>query len=253
MPADQSDHHGGSRPRWRLPAGLALTLLGVGVVAHQAADASAWRAALLAAALFAVVAFLLLHRLPAHGTGRRFGAANALTTLRAAMACVLFGLVAGGPSHGWVPFALAAGAMVLDGFDGWLARLQGTQSAYGARFDLEVDALLILVLSILVWRGDGAGSWVLLIGALRYGFLLAGWLQPWLAAALPPRFWRQTICVIQQGSLAFATAPILVPVVQRPFGEAMLFVALVCLVGSFTADVAWLWRNRAGARRERTT
>ena len=40
----------------------------------------------------------------------------------------------------------------LDGVDGWLARRSGIASAFGARFDMEIDALLILVLAVLAWR-----------------------------------------------------------------------------------------------------
>ena len=41
---------------------------------------------------------------------------------------------------------------LLDLVDGWVARRTGTASPFGARFDLETDAALILVLSWLVWR-----------------------------------------------------------------------------------------------------
>ena len=37
--------------------------------------------------------------------------------------------------------------LALDGLDGWAARRQGLVSAFGARFDMEVDALLILALA----------------------------------------------------------------------------------------------------------
>jgi phosphatidylglycerophosphate synthase len=40
--------------------------------------------------------------------------------------------------------------LALDGLDGWLARRFGLASAYGARFDMEVDGFLILVLALLV-------------------------------------------------------------------------------------------------------
>ena len=52
-------------------------------------------------------------------------------------------------------------AAILDLADGWVARRTGTATAVGARFDMEVDALLILVLSALVWRYGVTGPWVL--------------------------------------------------------------------------------------------
>ena len=45
---------------------------------------------------------------------------------------------------------LAIAVTVLDGADGWLARRSGVSSAFGARFDGEVDAFLILALSVAV-------------------------------------------------------------------------------------------------------
>ena len=38
-------------------------------------------------------------------------------------------------------------ALLLDAVDGGVARRTGTVSGFGARFDMEVDAFLILVLS----------------------------------------------------------------------------------------------------------
>ena len=76
---------------------------------------------------------------------------------------------------------LSVVALVLDAVDGWVARRTGTASPLGARFDGEVDALLILVLSVYV--SNLIGPWVLAIGAARYLFLVAGWLLPWMRAA----------------------------------------------------------------------
>ena len=71
------------------------------------------------------------------------------------------------PERGLPPVAATAAAAglaatVLDGLDGWLARRAGMASAFGARFDVEVDALLIQALAILTWRYGKAGPWVLL-------------------------------------------------------------------------------------------
>ena len=71
-------------------------------------------------------------------------------------------------------------ALALDAVDGWVARRTGTVSALGARFDMEVDAFLILVLSGYV--APTLGGWVLAIGLMRYAFVAAGWVLPWLRA-----------------------------------------------------------------------
>ena len=76
--------------------------------------------------------------------------------------------------------SLAAVALVLDAVDGRVARGTGTVSTLGARFDMEVDAFLILVLSVYV--APTVGGWVLIIGLARYLFVAASWLLPWLRA-----------------------------------------------------------------------
>ena len=43
---------------------------------------------------------------------------------------------------------LSSVALALDGVDGWVARRTRTVSALGARFDMEVDAFLVLMLSV---------------------------------------------------------------------------------------------------------
>ena len=59
-------------------------------------------------------------------------------------------------------------------------------SAFGARFDMETDALLIQVLAILAWQYGKAGPWVLVSGLLRYLFVAAGWVWPWMREPLFP-------------------------------------------------------------------
>ncbi|MEZ5583441.1 MAG: CDP-alcohol phosphatidyltransferase family protein [Candidatus Competibacteraceae bacterium] len=74
----------------------------------------------------------------------------------------------------WLMILIAISVVLLDGVDGWLARRSNTVSDFGARFDMETDALLIAVLALLVWRLDKVGVWILLAGALRYLFVAAG-------------------------------------------------------------------------------
>jgi phosphatidylglycerophosphate synthase len=131
---------------------------------------------------------------------------------------------------------LSVVALVLDAVDGWVARRTGTVSPLGARFDGEVDALLILVLSVYV--SNSIGPWVLAIGAARYLFLVAGWLLPWMRPQLPPRYWRKTVAAIQGIALTIAAADVL----PRRGTEASLVVALGLLTESFGRDVWWLRR-----------
>ena len=122
-------------------------------------------------------------------------------------------------------------ALALDMVDGWVARRSETASALGARFDGEVDAFLILVLSVYVARS--AGAWVLAIGAARYVFLAAGWVLPWLREPLPPRYWRKVAAATQGIVLTIAAADVLPPALT----QTALVVALALLAESFGRDV----------------
>ena len=137
--------------------------------------------------------------------------------------------------------ALASVALALDFVDGWLARRTATESALGAKLDGEVDAFLILVLSIEV--APTAGGWVLLIGFARYAFLAAGWVWPWLRAPLPRRNWRKTVTASQGVALVIAASGVPSLAVSR----ILLVVALAMLAESFGRDVWWLWRRREEA------
>ena len=112
-------------------------------------------------------------------------------------------------------------------------------SAFGARFDLEVDALLIMALAILAWEHDKAGAWILFSGLLRYLFITGGLLWSWLERPLPPSLRRQTICVVQVLGLIVAV----LPAVRPPLSTAVAAVSLALLCYSFLVDTLWLWRN----------
>jgi phosphatidylglycerophosphate synthase len=133
---------------------------------------------------------------------------------------------------------LAAVALVLDAIDGWVARRTRTVSVLGARFDMEVDAFLILVLSAYVTHS--LGGWVLAIGLMRYAFAAVGWVIPWMQAELPPRYWRKVVAATQGVVLVVAASGLL----PWPVAVAVVALALALLVESFGRDVRWLWRHR---------
>jgi phosphatidylglycerophosphate synthase len=194
---------------------------------------------------YATVGGWLLARLAVkHDAAPMFGAANAVTLARGVLALDLLALLGSPPSTvlAWSIVALAIVALVLDGVDGRVARRRGETSAFGARFDMETDALLILVLAALAWGQGKAGAWILLAGALRYLFVAASLVAPWLAAPLPPSRRRQTVCVVQIVSLILCLAPFVAP----PASAVIGFAGLAALIGSFAADVAWLARRARG-------
>jgi phosphatidylglycerophosphate synthase len=173
----------------------------------------------------------------------RLGPADWVTLARATLAVVVAALVAGSfdqPAPVTPLVSLTALALVLDAVDGWVARRTRTTAALGAHFDAEVDAFLILVLSVYVARS--AGAWVLAIGAARYVFLAAGWPLPWLRQPLPPRYWRKVVAATQGIVLAIVAGDIL----PAALTHAALLAALALLAESFGRDVWWLRSNRHG-------
>ena len=175
----------------------------------------------------------------------RFGAANQVTTLRAILAALAAGLVGHPvpPSILWWVIGLTVLMAILDGVDGWLARSTRLASAYGARLDMETDAAFILVLSVLVWQHEKAGLWVVACGLMRYGFVAAGRVLPWLARPLRTTRRGRIVAISQLLGLGVALAP----AVARPTSAAIAGVTLAALVWSFVVDIAWLARSVEGA------
>jgi phosphatidylglycerophosphate synthase len=179
-----------------------------------------------------------------HRVAHSFGLANAATLARGAAAVLLLALAgsAATPATGWVAVTIALLGLALDGVDGRVARRRGEVSAFGARFDMETDALLILGLTLLAWQLGKAGPWIVVAGALRYAFVAAGYLFAWLRRPLPQSLRRQTVCVVQIVSLIACLLPPLTPPASAVVGLAGLLV----LAGSFAVDIAWLRARAAG-------
>jgi phosphatidylglycerophosphate synthase len=198
-------------------------------------------------AVFALGALLVLRGLPRHHPFERFGAANQVTVVRGALLALVAGLI-GEPGAAALPVmatALATIIAVLDGFDGWLARRTGMASDFGARFDMETDALLIMVLALLAWQFGKAGVWVLASGLLRYLFVGLGLALPWMRHPLPPSQRRKAVAVVQVVALIVAVAPF----VPAPVSGLAAAAGLAALSWSFAADGMWLLRRATPSER----
>lgn len=192
---------------------------------------------------FAVVAGICVSRIGhANHPFATFGRANQVTSARAIFVALVAGAI-GEPQDPWIAASAASAAIavtLMDGLDGRLARSTGMSSAFGARFDMETDALLIMALSVLAWRWDKAGAWVIASGLLRYVFVAAGWVWPWMARPLEPSRRRQAVCVIQIVALIAVAEPF----VARPMSTVIAAAALAMLAGSFLVDTSWLVLHR---------
>lgn len=218
-------------------AGLAAQAAVLAILAHTVGlGAAGW----LTGTGYAVVLCAVLARGPAV-----LGPADRVTLTRATLVGGVTALTADSltrPAAAPAPVAalvaVAFVALVLDAVDGRVARRTGTASAFGARFDMEVDAVLILVLSAYAVRP--LGGWVLAIGAMRYAYVAAGGVLPWLRGPLPARHWRKVVAAVQGAVLVVVAAGVL----PGPLPHAAAAVALALLVESFGRDVWWRWHRR---------
>ncbi|MCZ0930397.1 CDP-alcohol phosphatidyltransferase family protein [Halomonas janggokensis] len=168
------------------------------------------------------------------------GWANRVTLVRAVLVALVAGALA---NHAfmaaiWLWLAIAILALLLDGVDGWVARRTQSASSFGARFDMELDALLIMLLCVGLWF-ESLGGWVLLIGGMRYLFVAAGWRFTWLAKPLFASMRRKTVCVWQVAALLLA----LTPLTSSGVAGMLALSALLSLAYSFGIDAWWLYRQ----------
>lgn len=190
---------------------------------------------------FAAATVLIVVRIGSHHPFPRFGTANTVTLLRVSLVSGVAGFIGETPSDliAWIAAEAVTVVALLDGVDGWLARRSREESAFGARFDMETDAALILILSVLVWHHQKAGAWVLACGLMRYGFVVAGWVLPWMAGPLRSTLRGKSVAIAQLVGLGLA----LLPSVPVSISNIVAAITLALLVWSFAVDIAWLKRQ----------
>lgn len=180
----------------------------------------------------------------------RLGPANQITLSRtllsAGAAAVVAGDLTGHASHPLVVTGLAAVSLSLDVVDGAVARRTGQATPLGARFDMEADAFLLMVLSLHL--ASVYGWWIGGIAALRYAFVAAALALPWLAAPLPRRPSRRLIAATT-GVILVVASSLLLP---GAVAVSVLAVALCALVVSFGRDIIWLAAHRSAIGKAQT-
>jgi phosphatidylglycerophosphate synthase len=197
----------------------------------------------------AAFCFLLLAALVArYSRTRSLRLADLVTLARGLGVCFLAGFAlqawAGGLAPNGILTMIIMGVLclTLDGVDGRVARARGEASAFGARFDVETDAAMLIVLSVAVAALGIAGWWVLSIGAMRYGYAATSLVIPALRTPLPYRFSGKAIAVLQ--ALALLTA-LGFELTQSASWVPTIFllVALGLLCWSFGRSVLWQLRR----------
>lgn len=193
-----------------------------------------------AAAIFAAGMAIVFGYAGGHHPYARFGPANCVTTIRVMIAALIVSLI-GEPAVSRAAAAASVATAVmamLDGVDGWLARRSRMASAFGARFDMETDAALVMAMSVLVWQYGKAGAWALTGGMMRYLFAIAGWRLSWMARPLRPTRRARIITVCYTLGLSIGLAPF----VHAPLSAIVVGFSTAMLAWSFAVDVRRLWR-----------
>ena len=196
----------------------------------------------LAGLAYGVAAVGLLSRALRRSGAAALGPADLVTSARSVLVGGIAALVADsfvGPVPVGALTTMAVAALLLDAVDGRVARHTRTVSVVGARFDMEVDSVLVLLLS--VYAARSLGVWVLAIGSVRYAYWVAGRALPWLRGPVPPRYWCKVVAAVQ--------GVVLVVVATGVLPRLVVVLALVGVAGllaeSFGRQAWWLWRRRA--------
>ena len=193
---------------------------------------------------YGVICSVVIFNLDQHHYDR-FGSANFITLLRGTINAWLINVLVAWsfiPSSAyteWLFITFALLSFFLDGLDGFLARRENLSSSFGARFDIEIDGLLMTILAIAAWM-SGLSVVVLCVAGLHYGFMILKVFLPWMRRDLFPSFRRKSGCVIQIAVLLIAVIPV-IPIETRGF---LIIAGFLFLLYSYSVDIIWLYENK---------
>ena len=169
------------------------------------------------------------------------GLANQITVFRGLLVSLLAGFLFASTPEGFLrpgsPAILYSAALIMDGFDGFLARLRRETSAFGAFLDRDLDAwgtLVGILLAILYGRLPG---WCIVAGMAYYLFAFGQWWRERRGLPLhplPASRYRRHVAAVQSLFIVLALLPLaLLP----EYGWAAALVMIPVLAG-FMRD--WL-------------
>jgi CDP-diacylglycerol---glycerol-3-phosphate 3-phosphatidyltransferase len=168
------------------------------------------------------------------------GLANQLTIVRGLLISLLAGFLFLNPPTGfpaWIPGILYTAALIMDGFDGYLARLRKETSAFGAFLDRDLDALGTLIGILLAVHFGRLPDWYILAGMAYYLFAFGQWWrvkQGLPLHPLPASKYRRQVGIVQ--SLFIAAA--LLPVTLLPKSSMAAALVMIPVLAGFLRD--WL-------------
>ncbi|MBD3274538.1 MAG: hypothetical protein GF372_04470 [Candidatus Marinimicrobia bacterium] len=105
-------------------------------------------------------------------------------------------------------------AALSDRVDGYLARIKNHTTVFGREIDMRLDALGILLLSVLAWQFGKIGGWYILVGLSYYIFAATTWIRQKKRLKTYPLSesrHRRVLAGMQMGLLAVCIWPIFTP------------------------------------------
>ena len=146
-----------------------------------------------------------------------FGPGNAMTLTRGTLIAMLSGflLLESLPGYWvWIPAILYIVSDITDFLDGYLARLSNTVTRLGETLDMNLDALGVLVVTLLAFQFGSVPWWYLPFGFARYLFLIG--LYSHKRAGRPeyplnPSNTRRLFAGLQMGFITVMLFPVLGP------------------------------------------
>jgi CDP-diacylglycerol--glycerol-3-phosphate 3-phosphatidyltransferase len=169
----------------------------------------------------------------------RFGPGNVVTLTRGLVLATAGGFLVAPAPEGlvrWLPPILYTAAIVADLFDGVLARRADFSTLLGARLDIELDGLGVLLAVLLAVHLGQLPIWFVPVGLARPLFAVGLWWRKHRGLAtheLPPSRHRKLLAGIQMGFLSAALWPVL--------DRAALVVLGVCALLPFLVGFARDW------------
>jgi phosphatidylglycerophosphate synthase len=202
------------------------------------------------AMLLAAVSYLVgAGCVAAYRRGPTLGWANGTTLARVVGVSWIVALTvaAGGPARAprgeLLIILIGAACLLLDGVDGRLARARGEAGPFGARFDMETDAAMLVVLGFSVALLGITGWWVLAIGAMRYLIWVAAvWVKA-MRIAVFYSYARKVVAVVQGVALLLCLVLDLTGLGPDWLPSVVAGAALAALAWSFGRDIVWQFRR----------
>lgn len=126
--------------------------------------------------------------------------------------------------------------ILLDIFDGIVARKFKTESTFGLYFDMELDAFYVCLASIILYIENLTGSWIIWIGLLRYLFTFSVILLNIEIKSEP----KQKFASLVAGSLFWC---LLLPFVNTQFNFILIMASVLVVISFVKSFVFQLKRS----------